>query len=566
VKEDTMKFITETLKLAELYPDQAKALAQRLHVKKDELQLIRKSVVSGIHESVEEVVNDASQKSVISYISTNVQDRDGDVVEPTGGDFSNFERNRVVMFGHDYHRFPIGKCQWLKRDDKGILAKTVFAPSQMGDEMHRACTEDIGGTGPLLQAWSIGFIPIEWDDIVPDPTKADDPNTLQRRGRRFTKWELLEYSAVPIPSCPEALTLAQSKGMVSEAMAKGFDTNDSTVELGGPGPIGPKAEPGPQDELYAKETPPKGYETTKEFYGATEELPVDEVLRPYPNEHACRLKDPSKFDKFRRGKRDHEGKSYSIIFGHPKDGGGWEEQAYRYAKDTWTAAEAGKHCRSHDGKFEAASDDGKSVECAECRAAELKTFDPQGNPSARDIEDMVWRAANPDINLMPSMPSTWLMDFYPVNYPSGYVVLSVPVGENNRECQLVGYTIKDGEAELSEESILVEATWEKRELSDTQVRLVREALTPINDELDALLAEVQNIADSLTAKTAETVVESGPKDKVVIKDALPKVEPVKPDLHRAAIDYLRAMPDDKLRQLIKEGIELGLKRLKGKVE
>ena len=91
-------------------------------------------------------------------------------------------------------------------------------------------------------------------------------------------------------------------------------------------------------------------------------------MRPYPNEHACRLVDPDKFDKMRRGKRKHEGKEYSVIFGHYKDKDSWGEQAYRYPKGTWTSAEAKSHCKSHDGiSFEPASD-GKSIEdeCTTC--------------------------------------------------------------------------------------------------------------------------------------------------------------------------------------------------------
>ena len=42
--------------------------------------------------------------------------------------------------------------------------------------------------------------------------------------------------------------------------------------------------------------------------------------KPYPNEHACRLKDPADFqaDSFRRTKRKHDGKEYSIIMGRLK--------------------------------------------------------------------------------------------------------------------------------------------------------------------------------------------------------------------------------------------------------
>ena len=76
---------------------------------------------------------------------------------------------------------------------------------------------------------------------------------------------------------------------------------------------------------------------------------------PYPNEHACRLKDPGKYNRFRRGSRtSSNGKVYSIIFGI-LGANKSEEQAYRYNKTTWSASEARSHCNRHNGRFEAAS-------------------------------------------------------------------------------------------------------------------------------------------------------------------------------------------------------------------
>lgn len=84
------------------------------------------------------------------------------------------------------------------------------------------------------------------------------------------------------------------------------------------------------------------------------------VIRPYPNEHACRLKDPKQYDSFGRGKRKAEnGKEYSIIFGIKGSGKNKksEEQAYRYDKTVWSASEARSHCKKHDGiRFEPASE------------------------------------------------------------------------------------------------------------------------------------------------------------------------------------------------------------------
>lgn len=78
---------------------------------------------------------------------------------------------------------------------------------------------------------------------------------------------------------------------------------------------------------------------------------------PYPNEHACRLRSPGDFQSasLRRMTRRHDGKAYSIIFGRPQGAAGTTEQAYRYSRQTWTAAQARAHCSDHGGRFEAAT-------------------------------------------------------------------------------------------------------------------------------------------------------------------------------------------------------------------
>ncbi len=90
--------------------------------------------------------------------------------------------------------------------------------------------------------------------------------------------------------------------------------------------------------------------------------------KPFPNEHACRLRNPGDFqaESFRRTSRNHNGKQYSVIMGKLKGESTMTQQAFRYPKDTWTAAEARSHCSSHDGiGFEAASD-GKGADDCGC--------------------------------------------------------------------------------------------------------------------------------------------------------------------------------------------------------
>ena len=81
-----------------------------------------------------------------------------------------------------------------------------------------------------------------------------------------------------------------------------------------------------------------------------------DISKPYPNEHACRLRNPGDFqdNSMRSMERDHNGKKYRVIMGRLKGQTTMTEQAYRYNKETWSADEARSHCTSHKGSFEAA--------------------------------------------------------------------------------------------------------------------------------------------------------------------------------------------------------------------
>jgi len=78
---------------------------------------------------------------------------------------------------------------------------------------------------------------------------------------------------------------------------------------------------------------------------------------PYPNEHACRLSSPDKYDRFARKNcgQKHNGKCINVIYGIKNNKS--EIQALRYNKKIWTADAARSHCKSRGGSFEAARND-----------------------------------------------------------------------------------------------------------------------------------------------------------------------------------------------------------------
>lgn len=114
--------------------------------------------------------------------------------------------------------------------------------------------------------------------------------------------------------------------------------------------------------------------------------------KPFPNEHACRLKDPGAFqpDSFRRTTRDHNGKTYSVIMGRLKGDDTMTEQAFRYPKDTWTADAARSHCSSHDGaRFEPASD-GKAAGCG-CARGDGLDYETHAHQLVEGVEEFLDR-------------------------------------------------------------------------------------------------------------------------------------------------------------------------------
>lgn len=119
-------------------------------------------------------------------------------------------------------------------------------------------------------------------------------------------------------------------------------------------------------------------------------LGTKEPQNPFPNEHACRLENPDKYRKFRRVSRRSatENKVYAVIRGHLKDKDEWEDQAFRYDKDTWPVATARRHCRRHNGRFEAATGENMGA-CALWNPKDDATLYPHLVANADDLGPII---------------------------------------------------------------------------------------------------------------------------------------------------------------------------------
>ncbi len=79
------------------------------------------------------------------------------------------------------------------------------------------------------------------------------------------------------------------------------------------------------------------------------ESPEEDQDRPFPQEHAARLRDPSAYDRFRR-RNNAAGRGVDFIFGIKSGQSGADLQAIRFRLSRFTAAEAKQWLSDHDYK------------------------------------------------------------------------------------------------------------------------------------------------------------------------------------------------------------------------
>jgi|TARA_Y100000310_G_scaffold317685_1_gene370826 HK97 family phage prohead protease len=160
----------------------------------DEIKMVRKLVPVEIKEISGRVLEFTG--------STEAVDRDGEVIEAAGWDLKAYRKNPVFMWAHDYRQPPIGKARKVTKIDGKLVFEIEFADREIyefADTIYRLYK------GGFLHATSVGFMPKEWKDGESD----DDAR------RRYKTQELLELSAVPVPSNPEALINARDTGVIS---------------------------------------------------------------------------------------------------------------------------------------------------------------------------------------------------------------------------------------------------------------------------------------------------------------------------------------------------------------
>ena len=192
-------------------------------------------------------------------ITTDNPDRERDVISASGWRLENYQKNPVVLFGHDYKSLPIGKAVAIRQEAHGLSADVEFAPKEIYPFADTVLgLVDFGA----LKATSVGFDPVKWS------------LNEERRGYDFQEQELLEFSIVPVPANAEALQLAV-KGMGTERFGLYRDwVRDTAAMLAQVETMGGC----PMDEKCPmKATAPEGYRDLVDFLTRTGPLTRAEV-------------------------------------------------------------------------------------------------------------------------------------------------------------------------------------------------------------------------------------------------------------------------------------------------
>lgn len=154
---------------------------------------------------------DEEARTVSFVVSTGAEDRDGDVVDPNGWSLDRYRKNPIVLWAHDYRLPPVAKAPDIRIADGALRAVAQFPDEndyEFADTVFRLYA------GGYLSAVSAGFRPLEQE-------KRSDRGNLVRAA------ELWEFSAVPVPSNPEALVQAKSAKIdvapIRESMEQALD-------------------------------------------------------------------------------------------------------------------------------------------------------------------------------------------------------------------------------------------------------------------------------------------------------------------------------------------------------
>jgi HK97 family phage prohead protease len=140
---------------------------------------------------------DANSRSVVAVLSSETVDGHGEIVDQASWKLARFLKNPVVLYMHS--RFDvIGRAEDVQIVDGCLQARIVFATTTLAQEAFTLFKDG------AMRAFSVGF--------RPGSLKFEEVNG--RKVNRLLDCELMEVSAVSIPSNPDAVVKHKALGLI----------------------------------------------------------------------------------------------------------------------------------------------------------------------------------------------------------------------------------------------------------------------------------------------------------------------------------------------------------------
>lgn len=153
------------------------------------------------------------ERADISVISDESVDGDKQIILAKSIDFTRFQKNPIVTYGHNWYAPPIGKSLWQKQSNKSWKAKTQYATKPDGIESKDWMPDKIWHLvkSGFLPGKSIGgvakFRAIEKSDVEANSDFAGAKEVSE-------SVHILEYSVVPIQCNINAVVQQVAKGEI----------------------------------------------------------------------------------------------------------------------------------------------------------------------------------------------------------------------------------------------------------------------------------------------------------------------------------------------------------------
>ena len=348
---------------------------------------------------------DEAEGIVEAYTNTmGVPDADGDIVEPTAFDTSIADNLPIpVLSGHDQGKL-VGKVifaqpRYIGGDEYRLFTRMQF---NMDTEAGRDAFSNVAGD--YVREWSIGF------NIPKDSDVEREGSDVSTVVRRIANLDWVEVSTVIRGSSPSTVTVAakatavteEEKGAIPSHLtawvedawdgslmrgrikggaavlraAHAWVDSDGDPELkssykylhhhigrnGRGGAANVRAITTALANLNARRSSIPEDDRRAVFNHLARHLreagrkPSElrsadppESSKPYPDFHACRMREPDEFDRFRTAAETIGDKPVVVLYGREADTEDWDIAAYHLPVDDWTEDEARAFCEEYDG-------------------------------------------------------------------------------------------------------------------------------------------------------------------------------------------------------------------------